>query len=214
MIVAHRRRPTTTGAALYGRCCLYLITLDIFLMINNSASPINYQLFILPYEAYQICVNFQVQFDVLMYVLIENEGKFSIVSPNLFSHEDIDKGKYTILLSSEIIKFDIVGKNELFDTCPNSLYFQVGAFLDGELSESWLYTLKISTNPLIIEIWKKIERNVRKLMLRGGYSVFVPNKSKKLVRHLSYTPNVYEKYKQGIICKPDIGKNIVFELGL
>lgn len=184
-------------------------------MTNNLTQIINYQFFILPNEAFEFCINIKSQNNLFMYILTEDNCKFNIVSPESFDRERIDKGKYTIVLSLEDIQSNIANnKATFFDKYPNSLFIQVGMFEDGILHESWLYSLKIYNNISAFNMWKRIEQNLKKIMQRGGYSVFIPNMSKKIVRRLNYTSNVYKVFKEGIICKPDTGNNILFELGL
>lgn len=184
-------------------------------MINNLTQIINYQFFIIPNEAFEFCINSKIQNNLYMYILTEDNCKFNVVAPEYFDRERIDKGKYTIVLSLKDIQSNTVNtKATFFDKSPNALFFQIGMFEGGFLHESWLYSLKIYTDTSALGLWKRIERNLKKIMKRGGYSVFIPNMSRKLVKRLNYTSEVYKVFKDGIICKPDTGNNILFELGI
>ena len=176
---------------------------------------INFQFFIIPNQAFAFCINNKMQNDLYMYILTEDNGKFQVVIPDFFDKERINKGNYTIALSLVGIRSDITyNRSDFFDKYPNTLFFQVGKFEDGIIHESWLYSLKIYTDTSILNIWKRIQRNLKKIMQKGGYSIFTPNMSRKLVRRLNYTDEVYKIFKSGIICKPDTGNNILYELGI
>ena len=176
---------------------------------------INYQFFIIPNQAFAFCINSKMQNNLYMYVCTEDNGKFHVFTPEFFDKDRIDKGKYTIALSLTDIQSDIAyNKTDFFDKYPNTLFFQVGKFENGFIHESWLYSLKIYTDTSVLCIWKRIERNLKKIMQKGGYSIFIPNMSRKLVRRLNYTDEVYKVFKEGIICKPDTGNNILYELGI
>ena len=174
---------------------------------------INYQCFILPYEIFNFFLH-QSQGEIYMYVLTENDNMVNIIIPNSIEHSRIVKGDYTIVLSSQIIAEKEMKQSDFNNGYPDSLFCQVGGFSNNVLSESWLYSLKIATNEYLNKTWKTIEKDLKKMMLKGGCSVFTPNMTRKPSKALRYTPNAYEEYKRGVLCHPNTGKNIYFELGI
>lgn len=180
---------------------------------DKEMKTINYQCFILPYEIFNFFLH-QSQGEIYMYVLTENDNMVNIIIPSSIEHNRIVKGDYTIVLSSQIIAEKEMKQSDFNNGYPDSLFCQVGGFSNNVLSESWLYSLKIATNEYLNKTWKAIEKDLKKMMLKGGYSVFTPNMARKPSKALRYTPNVYEEYKRGVLCQPNTGKNIYFELGI
>ena len=95
---------------------------------------------------------------------------------------------------------------------PNLLSITIGEETETFLKESWLSSLKILNDENILKIWKKIERELKKLLVSGGYSVFEPTEKKKFEKSLRYTIGAKKSFEKGLKILPYSGKNIHFEL--
>lgn len=177
-------------------------------------SVINYQCFILPIEAIQFCLRFIADEETYLYVM-KNDNIMDIKEYEDSNDNDVFiKGGFTLVLSSQIIEESSMRPMEFYKKYPNSLLFDIGECNYNTLKESWLYTLKIATTKAINQRWIVVENELKEIMLKGGYTVFIPNNSRKLNRRLHYTSRVLGLYKDGITLKPSTGENIYFELGL
>ncbi|WP_452229598.1 MULTISPECIES: hypothetical protein [unclassified Lacinutrix] len=95
---------------------------------------------------------------------------------------------------------------------PNILSITIGEETKTFLKESWLSSLKILTDENSFKLWKKIERELKKLIISGGYSVFEPTENRKFERTLKYTNGAKKAFEKGLKILPSSGKNIHFEL--
>ena len=177
-------------------------------------TPINYQCFILPKEVLSAFLEFREKWFLYLYILFTEENRFEIKSIESIDIDCIGNGCYTLALSVSPIVQKEMPINIFQQKYPDTLFFRIGEFTQEFLRESWLFSLKINTDENASCLWKRIKNILSKSMCKGGYSVYIPTMKKKYVRTLRYTPAVLEYNKNGGLCLPEDGNNIIYELGL
>lgn len=177
-------------------------------------SPINYQCFILPKEALCAFLEYQEKWSLYLYLLFTKENRFEIKSIESIDLDCIENGCYTLALRVSPIVQKEMPINIFQQKYPDTLFFRIGEFTQEFLRESWLFSLKISTDENANCLWNRIKSIHSKRMCKGGFSVYTPTMKRKYVGRLRYTPAVLEYNKMGGSCIPEDGNNIIYELGL
>lgn len=177
-------------------------------------SPINYQCFILPKEALSAFLEYQEKWSLYLYLLFTEENRFKIKSIESIDLDCIENGCYTLALSVRPVMHKEMPINTFQQKYPDTLFFRIGEFTQEFLRESWLFSLKISTDENANCLWKRIKSILSKRMCKGGFSVYTPTMKRKFVGRMRYTPAVLEYNKMGGFCIPEDGNNIIYELDL
>lgn len=177
-------------------------------------SPINYQCFILPKEALSAFLEYQEKWSLYLYLLFTEENRFEIKSIESIDLDCIENGCYTLALSVRPVMHKEIPIYIFEQEYPDILFFRVGEFNQELMRESWLFSLKFSTDENANCLWKRIKSILSKRMCKGGFSVYTPTMKRKYVGRLRYTPAVLEYNKMGGFCIPEDGNNIIYELGL
>jgi hypothetical protein len=172
---------------------------------------VNIQYFILPEEQISFLLNIVKIYSMRLYILAEDDT-IKAKSIDNIDLEELKKGNYTLILSSNKVELNAVRMGQFEELNPNALYINVGAFNDMELKEAWMYSLKIADDENINASWIKISKELKKITQTGGYSIFEPTNEKKLLKSLRYTKGVQKAYKDGVKLVPALGKNICFEI--
>ncbi len=176
-------------------------------------SPVNYQCFILPKEALSDFLDYQEKWSLYLYMLLTEENRLEVkpIASIEISCEDI--GRQTLALSTCPIRQGIILIREFEQTYPDTLFFRIGEYTQKYMRESWLYSLKISTDDNANCLWKRVKNLLSKRMCKGGFCVYTSTMKRNYVRRLRYTPAALEYYKNGGLCLPETGRNIIYELG-
>ena len=143
---------------------------------------------------------------------IDDKDYIRLASLSFLEDAVIDGSIYNCLVfSKEKIK---IGQNTHFEfqiANPNSLYVNIGKFNPSLLRESWIYNLKIINNVNDHKIWLEVEKKLKKIILSGGWGVYISTGEKQFYKNLRYTIGAKKLFEAGIKMLTS-GNNIYFEL--